>query len=370
MNGPVYLFAGGGTGGHLTPGIAVAEALLARDSTCRAVFVGAGRPVEQRLLSGTPFEHRVLSSQPWRRLFERPLAFLRDTSAALRTARRLLEELQPQCVIGLGGYASAPLVIMAGQRGIPVVLLEQNAIPGRANRWLSNWFPICVTFAAAAHWLPIRARVEVTGNPIRSSLRAALTRTDPVEFAAGSAPTLVILGGSQGAGMLNRVMPEVLISVRSLLSHWSIIHQTGDADAESVRERYAAAEMSVRVEPFLSDMAAIYRQATLVIARSGATSLTEFATAGVPAILVPLPTSAEQHQTENAQLFARAGAALAIAQTDFASTVTAIRSALAHCLAAPNELEAMRTAMRTLAVPDAIARVVAVIDRSVRHVRK
>lgn len=351
-----YLFAGGGTGGHLAPGIAVAEELRVRDPKCRIMFVGAGRPIEERMLQGTGFEYRKLSAQPLRALQTKPYQFVQSTLRALRDARQLVRELQPDRIIGLGGYASVPLVVSGGTNGIPVWLLEQNALPGRANRWLSHWFPICITFAASALSLPVRARVFVTGNPARRDLRERLKNTE-CERASVAPRTLVILGGSQGSAGVNRAVLAAVSALRSQLGDWQIIHQTGEAECDAVRTAYAAKGIGARVEPFFTDIAALYRDASLVVSRSGATTLTELALAGVPAVLMPFPFSAEQHQTENARIFANAGAAEVVHERDNAATATALTSALRQLSENPARLTEMSRAMRSLAACDATERV-------------
>lgn len=363
----VYLFAGGGTGGHLAPGIAVAEELRLRDPNCRIVFVGAGRPIEERMLNGTGFEYRKLSAQPLRALRTKPWQFLRSSGGALLDARNLIQELKPDRIVGLGGYASVPVVVAGGLSGIPVWLLEQNALPGRANRWLAHWFPICVTFPASVFWLPIRAQVFVTGNPARHDLLRRLsdrssTKSDhslsnATPDIANTTTTLLILGGSQGASPVNRAVIAAVETLKDQLRSGQIIHQTGETDCDALRTAYAQLGLKADVEPFFADIASLYLQANLVISRSGATTLTELALAGLPAVLVPFPFAAEQHQTENATIFEKAGAAEVVHERDHIATAAALRTKLTELLSNPARLSAMSQAMRSLAAPEATRRV-------------
>ena len=379
MSETCFLFAGGGTGGHLAPGIAVAEELRLRDPSCRCVFVGSGRAVEQRLLAGTGFESVSLSAQSLRQLARHPLQFVTGNLAALRDAVRLIRQHRPRAVVGLGGYASVAIVIAAGLAGVPVWLLEQNAIPGRANRWLSYWFPVCVTFDRSASWLPLKARVYQTGNPLRRSLIAAFRSSltppsqrgcdlvrgigfQPVEIAAEddrleAYPTngrmLLVMGGSQGSTPVNRAVLTAIRRLRPLFEDWRIVHQTGESDCESVRRAYAELGLSCDVQPFFADVPTLYSESACIICRAGATTLTELAAAGLPSILIPYPFAADQHQVENSRVFEDAGAAEVVIERDPASTADELQTRLARLIRSPERLDAMSVAMRRLARWDA-----------------
>lgn len=357
------LFGGGGTGGHLAPGIAVAEELQQRNSSVRCVFVGAGRAIEQQMLSGTGFESQALSARTLTLLKRRPLEFLRSNWQALLAARQLIRNYQPQAVIGLGGFASIPLVIAAAQADVPVLLLEQNAWPGRANRWLSHWFPICVTFEASQLWLPIQARVQVTGNPIRRFLQTAFQ--SPGLAPSQRAKQLLIMGGSQGSSSLNRDWLAVMQQLRPSMSEWKIFHQTGPADVEAVQSRYQQLHLDAVVQPFFADVASLYRSSRFIVCRAGATTLTELALAGLPAILAPFPFSADQHQTENARQFVLRNAALVVNQRDPIATQLDLQQAIESVLIDEQQLDTMSRAMRSLARPDAVSLVAEFITATI-----
>ncbi len=364
-----YLFAGGGTGGHLTPGLAVAAEILKQDPAGRVVFVGSERLVEKKMIAGAGYEHHALPVESSRTLLRNPLRFAWRNWQALRMAGKLLEREQPVAVIGLGGFASIPTMLAARKQGRPTVTLESNAIPGRATRFLSRRVgAVCATFETTAGQLPAGARVVVTGNPVRPAI-AELCRLDGKD-GGNSQSTLLILGGSQGAESLNQAVVEMIARGLPALAGWRIVHQTGANQRETIAQSYAAAGLSHLVEPFFDDLAPLYAVATLVISRAGAATLAELACAGCPAILLPFPHAADNHQLANAGILASAGGAIVV-EHDRSPSQTAERlsSALAELVEDSARRTAMRIAMRTLARPDA-ARNVAELVRSLIDARK
>ena len=248
-----YLFAGGGTGGHLTPGLAVAAEILERDSAGRIVFVGSDRPLEKKLIARAGYEHFSLPVESSRTLRRNPLRFAWRNWLAFRMAKELLGREQPVAVIGLGGFASVPTMLAAARQGIPAVILEQNAIPGRATRFLCRRVlsrangAVCAAFDGTEKQLRSRARVVVTGNPVRS----AIARLGNCETTGdnSSQPTLLILGGSQGAESLNHAVAEMLSRQLPSLAGWRIVHQTGTGQHAEISQKYAAAGFNHVVEP-------------------------------------------------------------------------------------------------------------------------
>ncbi|MCX7422926.1 MAG: undecaprenyldiphospho-muramoylpentapeptide beta-N-acetylglucosaminyltransferase [Planctomycetia bacterium] len=379
------VFAGGGTGGHLFPGIAVAQELLRRDAATRILFVGSEKPIEREILGRAGFEQATLSSVSPSLTFSRIVPSLAKNWRAYRQAQTVLASEKPSVVIGLGGFASAPPVLAARRGRIPIVLLEQNVIPGKATRWLSRFANVvCLPWNEAAQGLPAGTRTIVTGNPIRQEIamlaseRACRTGAPALRlsFDGQERPsyknTLLILGGSQGATALNAL---VLTAIEGLLGHngleigettltgWRIVHQTGIGQIDEIRRRYAALNLNADVQPFLSDMAEQYRRATCVISRAGATTLAELACAGLPAILVPLPTSAHDHQRLNAKLFADRTAAILIEQqTDSAASVNELGSQLVSLLNDEEHRQRLRNGMMQFAKPDAASAVVDAIE--------
>jgi UDP-N-acetylglucosamine--N-acetylmuramyl-(pentapeptide) pyrophosphoryl-undecaprenol N-acetylglucosamine transferase len=356
-----FVFSGGGTGGHLFPGIAVAQELQVRERNCRILFVGSERDVEGSVVARYGYEHRALPVQPLSSLRRNPLSFVLRNVQALRQASRLLREHRPAAVVGLGGWVSVPIAWAATRRKIPVVLLEQNTIPGRATRWLGRRASrVCLSFPESARHLSSEAQTVHTGNPVRraiADLHCATTSDNE-----HSPPTLLILGGSQGASILNEMLPTVVERLRPAFAGWRIVHQTGRQERELVGRRYAALNVDHVVESLLEDMADWYRRATVVVSRAGATTLAELACAGCPAILVPYPFAADDHQAGNARVFAAAGAAFVVEQSkETAVTEAALTETLARLLSDAHLRTEMRQAMWDLAVPDAAARVVEVL---------
>lgn len=351
MSGDLYLFAGGGTGGHLFPGIAVAQTLLRRSPNSDVLFVGSDRPLERKILGQAGFAYRSLPSARLADARRHPLMFARRIWRARREAQRLLDDVQPSVMIGCGGFASAAPVYAAFRREIPVVLLEQNVIPGRANRWLSRMGgTICLTFEESASRLSRSAKTIVTGNPVRQSI-AEIAKSE-----RGSRSTLrqmLVLGGSQGAKSLNDRVLSFSRRHASVLDDWQIVHQTGADDAVRAREVYGSLGIRATVEPFFDDMVARYGEASLIVSRAGGTSLAEIACAGLPAVLLPYPHASEDHQIRNAEPFVSAGAARLVRDSADSGTQTRLDEILCHVLTDDRERDRMASAMSGLARPDA-----------------
>ncbi len=346
------MFAGGGTGGHLFPGIAVARALAARHPCVSILFAGTGRGVEARALAREGFAFEVVRSAG---LVGKSLpAILRALAlvpVSLVDAARLLRRARPDLVIGLGGYSAGPLVLLAALAGRPTMLLEQNAVPGLTNRLLR---PVvraaAVSFETAATWFGHKA--FVSGNPVRADF-----------FAAGAARAvraagrlhLLVLGGSQGAHTLNVAMVAAAPAVAAgMTGRLELTHQAGERDCDAVRDGYRRAGVDACVEPFFDAMAEKMASADLVVCRAGATTLAEVAASGLPALVVPLPHAAGDHQRRNAAVFAEAGAAEVLEEVDLEDYLEARLAALADDA---DRRRAMGRAARGLARPDAAARV-------------
>jgi UDP-N-acetylglucosamine--N-acetylmuramyl-(pentapeptide) pyrophosphoryl-undecaprenol N-acetylglucosamine transferase len=361
------MFTGGGTGGHLFPGLAVAKELARRLPESRFTFCGTGKDWECKQVADAGFAYRMLPAAP---LVASPMGLIRalySNGIGYRAARRLIADGQPTVVVGLGGYSSVPLAVAAARQGVPLVLLEQNVVPGRANRWLARWAQtVCVSFADAAEHFSVRPRIVETGNPVRADIiESAAARADQAIQFRDTDPLLVVLGGSQGAHTINGFVTESLPKIATSLKDWQVIHQTGAKDAEWVRAAYESHQLRAEVLPFIGDMADVYRRATLAVARAGATTLAELAVAGVPAVLLPYPFAASNHQWHNAQAFGRSGAAIVVYdRPEPGRTTAALVSAVAPLLRLPELRREMRLAMLTLARPDAASTVIAEIDRA------
>ncbi|MEX2271701.1 MAG: undecaprenyldiphospho-muramoylpentapeptide beta-N-acetylglucosaminyltransferase [Vicinamibacterales bacterium] len=352
------VIAGGGTGGHLYPGIAVARELQ-RIADATVTFAGTAAGIEARVVPHEGFELDVIRSAGIKG--KSPIALLRGAllvPVGIADAWRLLSRRAPDVVIGVGGYSSGPVALAAVLRRIPTLVMEQNAVPGLTNRTLAR-----LVGAAAVTW-PETAKhfggkAFVSGNPVRAEFlqtvegtNAAVQRDD-----RGTRPARVLIfGGSQGAHAINMAMVEAAPELVRRHPGLEIVHQTGAADLELVRDAYGRTGVEARVEPFLYAMDREMNAADLVICRAGATTLAELAAAGKPAVLVPLPTAADDHQRKNADATARAGAAVVIEQK--AMTGALLAAEIARLVADAGLRARMSAAAHALATPGA-ARMIA-----------
>jgi UDP-N-acetylglucosamine--N-acetylmuramyl-(pentapeptide) pyrophosphoryl-undecaprenol N-acetylglucosamine transferase len=349
------VIAGGGTGGHLYPGIAVARELLRREPAAVVTFAGTARGIESRVVPREGFELDLLRSAALKGTS--PLALARGLGLLPLggvDAWRILSRRAPDVVIGVGGYSSGPVVAAALARRIPALVLEQNAVPGFTNRRLAPFVSAAaVTFEQTASYFGRRG--IVTGNPVRPEFF-----TDSgIHEARGAGPsTVLIFGGSQGAHAINMAMVEAAPRLAADPGRVAITHQTGERDLERVRDGYRRAGLDARVEPFLFTMDREMKAADLIVCRAGATTIAELAASGRAAVLVPLPTAADDHQRRNADVLARAGAADLIEQKDLSGHALAER--ILALVGDPERLARMRQAVEAFARPDAAA---AIADR-------
>ena len=310
---PRVLFAGGGTGGHLFPGIAVARALVRRHRRAYVAFAGTGRGIEARVLALEGFRFEPIRSAGL--MGKSPRAVVRTVAMApftLWDAARVLRRARPDLVIGLGGYSAGPVVLLAALAGRSTMLMEQNAVPGMTNRMLAPFVQAAaVSFDTTAP--AFGAKAFVSGNPVREGF-FDVARTD--RTGRTGPPTVLVLGGSQGAHTLNVALVGAAGALAAVPGGVRIVHQTGEADRDWVRSAYRGAGLDARVEAFFEAMHEAMRAADLVVCRAGATTLAEVAAAGLPAVIVPLPTAANDHQRRNAAAFATAGAAEVIEEAD------------------------------------------------------
>jgi UDP-N-acetylglucosamine--N-acetylmuramyl-(pentapeptide) pyrophosphoryl-undecaprenol N-acetylglucosamine transferase len=274
------------------------------------------------------------------------------------SARRFLRRLRVDAVVGLGGFASAPVAKAAESRKLPLVLLEQNAFPGRVNRWLAPRATlVCAAFDSVRSWLPRRARLLVTGTPVRSGFARRMA-VEPARTRL-----LVVLGGSRGAESLNHAVPHFARQI--VEGGWRIIHQSGETDAEGTRARYRSCGAAAEVRPFIDDMPGVLARAGLVVCRAGGTTLAELAVTGTPALACPYPNAADDHQRRNALEFAAAGACIVVDQREtndsrFGGVVSAL-------IADAAQRERMSRAMRSLAHPEAAARIADLVLEASTH---
>lgn len=348
------IVAGGGTGGHLFPGLAVADAVRARGG--QVLFVGTARGLEARVVPAAGYPFELVQVSGLARVG--PVATVRGLArvpAAIARCLGILRRFRPDVVLGVGGYASGPMLLSAWLARVPTAIQEQNSVPGLTNRVLGRLVrAVFLGFPEAERHFP-RARCRLTGNPVRAALVAALAEGDgPGDATAqAAAPRLLVVGGSQGARALNQRLPEALALLRDRGLAPRVLHQAGAADEAVTRARYTELGLAgqVEVRAFLDDMVAAYRGADLVVARAGALTLAELALAGLPAVLIPLPTAAGDHQRLNAEAFVARGAARLLPQAE--ATPERLAEALGELCAAPGRLREMTAAMRALARPRA-----------------
>lgn len=347
------VLAAGGTGGHLFPGIAVAEAVRRSEAGAEILFVGTANGLEKEMLPRLGFPLRLIPAEQLRG--RNIWGMARAVWTALRglgAAWRVIREFTPDLIFSIGGYASGPTVLAGWGRRVPCVLLEPNAIPGLANRVLGRFATrICVGFPRTVQFFP-RQKAVYTGNPLRVSLSAP-AQTQP---AASRARTLLIFGGSAGARRLNQTVPLALACLRQTGQPGRIIHQTGKADYDEVRAAYARCHLEAEVVPFIENMRDAYDAADLVICRAGAMTLAELTALGKPAILIPYPYAADDHQRANAEVLVEAGAARMILDAEL--TPSRLSHEIGELLQTPPTLAAMARASAALGRPDATAAVV------------
>jgi UDP-N-acetylglucosamine--N-acetylmuramyl-(pentapeptide) pyrophosphoryl-undecaprenol N-acetylglucosamine transferase len=360
------VLAGGGTGGHLYPALAVARELLSRGPSSVVTFAGTKQGIEARVLPREGFAVDYIRSAGLKGKSLGTLlrgVFLLPLSAV--DAWRLLGRRRPHVVVGVGGYSSGPVVLAAAGQGIATMVLEQNAMPGLTNRLLARVVDAAaVTYAEALPWF--RGKGFVSGNPVRPGFAI---QVDPEADARGASerrPRLLVFGGSQGAHAINVAMVAAAAQLRALEPVPDIVHQTGDRDLSLVRDGYRHAGLDARVEPFLHDMDREMRAADLVVCRAGATTLAELSAAGRPALLIPLPSATDDHQRKNAEALARAGAAEVLDQRELSADVLVGR--VSALLADEHRRRTMGEAARREARLDA-ARVIAdrIVTLAARH---
>lgn len=345
------LLAGGGTGGHLFPAIAVAEQLRTEEPHSEILFVGTERGLEARMLPELGWNLKTIEMSGWAGLgLSARLKVLVKLVKSFRQSQSILREFRPQVVVGVGGYASVPVLLAAKAAGIPYLIHEQNAWPGLANRLLGRWAKrVCLSFSEADRAFH-RSATVLTGNPVRAAMENCPNINE-------KGTTLLVFGGSQGARAINRAMIDAL----PYLSEWRgklyIIHQSGSSDYEKTVQGYQNSGWTdVEVQPFIKEMAQAYVRATLIVCRAGATTLAELTACGRPALLVPYPHAAAGHQAVNARALAARGAALLLEEKDLtAERLATLVSGLLHDRPS---IKSMAAAARGLAKRGAAARLV------------
>jgi len=346
------VIAGGGTGGHLFPGVAVAEEFLKRDEENSVLFIGTERGLEARVLNDLGFELRFITIEGVKGRGLRSLVAFMKMPWSLLQSVGIIRSFSPDVVIGVGGYASGPAVLAAWLMGIPTAIAEQNALPGATNRILATFVRrVFVSFPESLKWMP-PAKTVVSGNPIRAGFFAA----GPEIVKTADRFTVLVFGGSQGAHRINQAVRDALPYLEGWRDRLRFIHQAGEKDAGEVEKAYQERGIEADVLPFIRDMASAYRSADLLICRAGATSIAEITACGKAAVFIPFPFAVNDHQTGNARVLVEAGAAEMIAEKDLTG------EKLAHCIRRlstdPARLRAMEEKSRSLGNPGAAADIV------------
>ncbi|MGH8058049.1 MAG: undecaprenyldiphospho-muramoylpentapeptide beta-N-acetylglucosaminyltransferase [Candidatus Entotheonellia bacterium] len=346
------VIVGGGTGGHLYPGIAVAHELQRFDPYAAITFIGSKAAGEREIVlrEGFAFSGITASGFTRRKPSERMLSVAHLIRGILQSIR-ILREVRPSMVLGLGSYVSGPAVLAARGLRIPCVIQEQNLLPGLTNRTLGRIANrIAVSFDDSVSYFSA-SKVIVTGNPVRAAIRE-VARSDPQPNGRFH---LLLFGGSQGAHRLNSAMVQALPLLTAAQEALWVVHQTGQDDFSTVQKAYTEMAFPGVVRPYIQDIAQEYRTADLVICRAGASTIAELTVCGRPALLVPFPYAANQHQEHNARVLVSAGAAKPLPDHELSGELLAEQ--IGYHLQHPEEVTQMAAHSRALGKPDAAVRV-------------
>lgn len=343
------IFAGGGTGGHLFPGLAVAREFQRRDRRVEILFVGTEQGIEFRVLPNEGFKLETLSVKGIKgRGLRGVIDALYGVPASVLRSSKIIRQFRPDCIVGLGGYASGPLLLAGKLKNIRCAIMEQNLRPGFTNQLLARWVDrVFTAYAESARYFS-GARLIESGNPVRWRELPKVSRSEKF--------SLLIFGGSAGARRINFAVIDALQQLTELGAQLFITHQTGQADFSAIREAYAALLFEAEVTPFIDKMDQAYARADLVLCRAGATTVAELTAFGKAAILVPYPYAIYDHQRANAQALQERGAAEMILDQELTGALLAER--IRGYFADREKLERMATSARAMGRPDAAARIV------------
>lgn len=355
------LMVAGGTGGHIFPVLAVAEELRARsgrgasDRNYDIIFLGTNRALESRIIPAAGFRLRTVAAAGLKGIggWRKAQNLLVLPRSAVETAL-LLGELQPDVVVGGGGYLSGPVMLEAALKDIPTLLIEANAVPGFTNRVLG---PVvraaAVAFEETAKYYGTKA--HVTGQPVRKAFAVVPAKQHAPPF------TILIIGGSQGSAAINQGVIRSLPLLKRFVGEWRFIHQTGERDYNAVRQAFEAQGLEAEVHAFIENVPEVLARADLVVSRAGATALAELTVAGKASLLVPFPGATDRHQLENARILERAGAARVLEQETL--TPERLVEAMSSLLEWPALLVEMERAAKRLARPDAAERIADLVEK-------
>ncbi|PIE60019.1 MAG: undecaprenyldiphospho-muramoylpentapeptide beta-N-acetylglucosaminyltransferase [Desulfobulbus propionicus] len=339
------VITGGGTGGHLFPGLAVAQAMQRRYPATEILFIGTERSMDQQVLEGADMQREILQCSGLKGVsIAARVKSVALFSGAVLHALKILRQCKAELVLGVGGYVTGPVLVAAKMLGIRTCIHEQNSVPGLANRLAGKIVDRIFTSIPCEDCFPAD-KVLQTGNPVRREIVEAAPAGEK------DGVTLLVLGGSQGAHRINTLMMEAAREFGNLKQELRIIHQAGRRDAKMVQTAYDACMIASEVHAFITNMAQKYSQADFVVSRAGATTLAELAVRGLPALLIPYPYAADDHQQKNAEYFARQGGGLVFSEKEL--TGMKLAAIIKEYAASPQQLEPMAENMRRTGLPDA-----------------
>src|SRR5258706_2686041 len=345
------VIAGGGTGGHVIPALAIAHQLK-KQFAAEVLFIATARGMDTRLVpqAGFPLDLIKVGALKNVSLMTRARTML-DLPRALWTSGRMLTDFDPDVVIGVGGYASGPAMFAAIRRRIPTLAFEPNVVPGFANRMVARWVSVAaVHFEETCEYFP---RCKVTGVPVREAFFN-------IPAKAGGPPTLLVFGGSQGARAINQGMIESLPGLTQRVPGLHIVHQAGQRDYDSVLAAYEKGGVSAEIHKFIDDMPGTFARADLLVCRSGASTVAEITAAGKPAIFVPFPRAADDHQNVNARALERAGAAIVVEESNLEAAY--LVDTIAALIGDRHQLQGMSAAAKSLAHPGAVGGIASMVE--------
>ncbi len=362
MNGKArnirLLLTGGGTGGHLFPAVAAAQEFQRQLPATEVLFVGTRRKIDTGSLAASGYAHDTIVCYGLKG--KSPLQLIKALAilpVSFFQAVMIIRRFRPDIILGVGGYVTGPVIIAGKFLGIPTLIHEQNSIPGLANRKLGAYVDrVCLSLPGSGGRFSTD-KITYTGNPVRRNILELAEKQPGKERSIGK-KTILVLGGSQGARAINSMVPEGLQTLSdAFLAKIRIIHQTGEQDFSAVKEHYALRGVEALVRPFFTDMAEIYGQADLLVSRAGATTLAEIAVLGKPAILIPYPFAADNHQEKNGEYYVRGGGALLFRQSSLTGEV--LCENIRQLIDDEERLNTMGIAMKKLAFPNAAENIVA-----------
>lgn len=364
------VIAGGGTGGHVYPGIAVAKAFKKELANAEIVFIGTPEGIESRVVPKEGFEIKFIRSEGIvgndayrmiRSAFKLPLS--------MKDSYLILKSLRPDVVLGVGGYSSGPALLTAFLMGMPTIIHEQNTVPGLTNKILGKFINIvAVTYFESVDFFP-KDKTYITGNPIRDEiLRGDRDRGYKTLGLDRELFTIFVFGGSSGASSINKALNEALVYLEDFKDHIQFLHQTGEKDFDFVRGFYNARGFRGTVIPFLHEMADAYAVADLVVSRAGATTIAELTTCGKAAILIPYPFAAGNHQKANAEKLWDLGAAQMILDSELNGST--LSSVIRHLFNDPDLISEMEMTSRSIGRPDATKKIIELIVSLVKSKKR